>query len=362
MVEEKENSSGYFMEIVSVVTETQPFYRTMDLKIYSLIICVVCAILFITGTFSNTMVIIIVRRLGQRRSSIDLLILSLAVSDIILVFETFSFPMLNSYSFGDANVKCKMVQFTMAVNEKYSLWVLTAIACHRAVAIVWPHRINVMVTRRTSFKLIAGLLLGSVGIYADILYGFGDSPVYLVIDNTTIKHTGAFCKAIEVTYEEYYIYFHGIVDNVAFTLIPFTMLALSSVIMMQKILAASKNVQRVLVVGQDTHFNIRHDQNRNSLRTVSALSVSAFIFFLPGVIGKFPLPSDLRDDYDMLLYLMVFNTFTTISYFRFQINFYILCLTGSKYRKEAKKILCWSCNLCDQRNNRKKTPPVRQNT
>ena len=51
-------------------------------------------------------------------------------------------------------------------------WYIVLLSLHRAVSVVWPHRVNVLCTRRLVVVLLSVITVCLAGLYSHYLYGF----------------------------------------------------------------------------------------------------------------------------------------------------------------------------------------------
>ena len=50
-------------------------------------------------------------------------------------------------------------------------WYIVLLSLHRAVSVVWPHRVNVLCTRRLVVVLLSVITVCLAGLYSHYLYG-----------------------------------------------------------------------------------------------------------------------------------------------------------------------------------------------
>ncbi|KAL8578767.1 hypothetical protein ACOMHN_045755 [Nucella lapillus] len=111
-----------------VPLDSIPLYNIANHLFY-----IVCPLIILLGTFGNVMTIIIMHRTTSGESAI------------------------NYYFTGSGTISC---------------WFLVCLTLHRAMSVVWPHRVNVMCTRRAVLCLMTGIALCFAALYAHYLYGF----------------------------------------------------------------------------------------------------------------------------------------------------------------------------------------------
>ena len=112
----------------------------------------VTPIIIILGTFGNVMTIVIMRRTATGDSVTNVFFTALAVSDLISLYGT-AFPFWTRYTFHFSfeflsRASCKLHAWISTGSGTVGAWILVLLTIHRASAVVWPHRVNVLCTRR----------------------------------------------------------------------------------------------------------------------------------------------------------------------------------------------------------------------
>lgn len=138
-------------------------FGKFDTVTQNILIAMYCVLICI-GAFGNSLVCIVVIRKPQMRTSRNVFIINLAISDLTLCLFTMPFTLmqniLKNWPLGD--FMCKMVGTCEATNVFVSTMSITAIALDRYQVIVYP-------TKQSSQKLGGILILSSIWIVSIII-------------------------------------------------------------------------------------------------------------------------------------------------------------------------------------------------
>lgn len=126
------------------------------------------------------------------------------------------------------------------------------------------------------------------------------------------------------------------------SLAPFVLLLVSNIVLVRAVLTSARNVRHKLAVGQSMQVATRENQASSLSVTLIALSVT--FFFLTGplrvyLIGYpyFNFDEAKIDKYiNILIFLVLYILFGANAV----VNFFLYCLTGTKFRREVMRLLC----------------------
>ena len=292
--------------------------------------------LVLFGTFGNVMIIVIHKRTALT-SSMSVFFLTLAASDLVLLcvtcFKVWIDLVFDFNLSAQNNTLCKLVMFLIYVSGVLSAWTLVAMTAQRAVCVMFPHRANVLCTVGKSKAIVVSMVLFITAIHAHILYGF---------------HVGIY-KGREtcILRIEYLRFFHEIwlwADVLIFSLLPWLCLAVSNSLLVWKLRLSLREAKLSPGSGQADRINDRKKKATSISITLIAVSTAfllltfpiscyqiiAFIAWMDGSIGTIRSSRVVYYTHQIGFPLWYANGC---------INFYIYCLTGSKFRREAKQIL-----------------------
>ena len=138
------------------------------------------SVLILLGVFGNIMTFAIIRRFKSSWSATDRYFLSLAVTDLCVVI-TSMFPAWSRSASGfrikgSHVVVCKIFNSVYNISVASSCWILAAMAIHRALMVVWPHRVNIICTPRRSWFAIIAIIIYSCLTFSHMFYGLTVVP------------------------------------------------------------------------------------------------------------------------------------------------------------------------------------------
>ena len=136
----------------------------------------VTPIIVIFGTFGNVMTIVIMRRTSTRDSVTNVFFTALAVTDLISLHAT-AFISWIQYTFNwtfqtISSASCKLYVWISTGSGTVGAWILVLLTLHRATAVVWPHRVNVICNRRRIYVAIGVITVLLGALYSHYIYGF----------------------------------------------------------------------------------------------------------------------------------------------------------------------------------------------
>ena len=288
------------------------------------------------GTFGNVMTIAIHRR-TVNTSPMSIFFMTLAVADLLLLysncFQAWVNRVLHFSIINHNDTTCKIVMFMVYVSGVLSAWTLVAMTVQRAVSVLWPHRANVLSTAGKSKVISVSMVLFITAIHAHILYGF--SIVHRKQNRT--------CSAIV----EYRYFFSGIwswVDMLIFSFLPWLCLAISNSLLVWKLKVSVREAEVSLGSGQADRVTDRKKKATSITVTLVAVSTAFLILTSPLSFLQILnfvnwLNETLYTAQKPLFMYYILQLSYPLWYANSCINFYVYCLTGAKFRREAKQIL-----------------------
>ncbi|KAL8621241.1 hypothetical protein ACOMHN_018541 [Nucella lapillus] len=289
------------------------------------------------GGFGNIATIFVMSRIKDHNSSQHAILMSLAVADLTLLYSATLHAWLKHRLDYDLQtlhtVTCKLFMCIIYLSGCMSAWLVTCVTVQRTMAVLWPHRMRVMCTVRRTWIVIAILVLVSFALTSHTLVG--------------MDIVGGNCRAMPGVYE---LFFNGIYSWVSvgmFSVFPIICLFLCDVILSATLLraASSSFAARVDVGAQsaDTRRKISYRTTGMVLAIscaflVLTVPVGAFVIWEPTTNIQHPKAWSQR----MLFEAIVYNLWYTNS----AINFFLYCLTGTKFRREFMRwIRCGAQSL-----------------
>ncbi|MEQ2187013.1 hypothetical protein GOODEAATRI_000163 [Goodea atripinnis] len=137
-------------------------------------ITVACSLLFLVGVAGNVMTILVVSKYRDMRTTTNLYLCSMAVSDLLIFLcmplDLYRMWRYRPWRFGDA--LCKLFQFVSESCTYSTILNITALSVERYLAICFPLRAKALVTKRRVRALICVLWTVSL---------FSAGPVFVMV-------------------------------------------------------------------------------------------------------------------------------------------------------------------------------------
>ena len=293
--------------------------------------------LLVVGTFGNVMTIAIHKR-TILTSPLSMFFIVLAMSDLGLLYSncfiSWIFAVFNFNIAAQNSVLCKIYVFTLYVSGVLSAWTLVAMTAQRAVCVLWPHRANVLCSVGKSQVIVLSMTLFILIIHAHLLYGYDvETSGGLIICGPVKDYT-------PFVYEIW-----SMVDMLIFSLLPWLCLAVCNSLLVWRLKVSLREAKVSLGSGQADRINDRKKKATSITVTLVAVSCAFLILTFPlsfiqilnfifWTSGSIEVLNSSRASY------YAAQISFPLWYLNSCINFYVYCLTGSKFRTEAKQMLC----------------------
>ncbi|KAL8588737.1 hypothetical protein ACOMHN_042079 [Nucella lapillus] len=323
----------------SIRAEIDHLFRTRD-TIWTVSVPIILAL----GLFGNFMIILIMRRFSE--SSLTIFFQVLALSDLLLLSISL-LPVWMHKQFDVAHIErlgaapCKLSKLLTYTSGVLSAWTLVALTLQRAASVLWPHRVNAVWTKRKS-RIVVGVLMTVITlIHSQFIFVFG-------LDTTLcarVSRSGCcFVKHIWFYYSVW-----PWLDLAEFSLLPFALLLISNSVLLWKLISSVRTGSN-LPVQQSTQET---RQKKVSSLTVTLMTVSGSFFLLTTPVPLYLITKEYvvfaKGYLDPLIdarYAVFWTTANLMWYTNSAINFYLYCLTGTKFRAEFYNIMKTIFNLC----------------
>ena len=313
-----------------------------DRENIALLCTVLQPFLLFFGTFGNVMTVIIHKSTTQT-SPMSVFFIVLALADLTLLYSNcFVAWIYFTFHFDIAtinHVSCKLVMLLSYVSGVLSAWTLVAMTVQRAVCVLWPHRANVLCTVGKSKVIVISMSIFIAGIHAHMLYGI----------RVTIKPGYLLCGLSD----EYISFFNSVwswVDLLIFCILPWLCLSISNSLLVWKLKVSVREAEASLGSGQVDKATDRKKKATSITVTLIAVSFTFLICTFPMSFAQVLvfiawLSGSLKAIFATRGFYYIQHISRQLWYINSCLNFYIYCLTGSKFRREAKQI--FSCLFQD---------------
>ncbi|KAL8606302.1 hypothetical protein ACOMHN_024197 [Nucella lapillus] len=292
------------------------------------------------GTLGNVMTITILRHLRAGWSAMNVYLTALAVSDTVMLYSG-ALPMwtrkvMHFDLYANQVVVCKVLIWMMNSSAALSAWLLVALTAQRAASVVWPHRVNILCTRRKSVIISIVIAITCALLYSHTLLGY---ELVQFENGTSVKCTFGF-----PSYQHFWVNVWVRVDMFVYSLLPCFCLILSNGVLGWKLAASMKEVSQAV-------SSTKEEQKSNRQKRVSSATVTVIIVSMAFVLITLPLMTyntffhgyASKDEQSRQFHYFLYDFFFVFGLSNFAWNFYLYCLTGTKFRREFLKIVCGCC-------------------
>ncbi|CAH1784328.1 unnamed protein product, partial [Owenia fusiformis] len=278
-------------------------------------------ILLILGIIGNILSIIILLRKSLRRLSWSLYLVTLAISDIlVLCTTTFDYWMrmwknIHVYTFSAAG--CKIENFLTYFSVHFSAWILVAVTLERLLFLYWPLRARILFTRKVAAIIIAIIAAALTLVNMHIFWNF----------QLTCRRRRCACRPLG----DGFVW--SIIDLCMSTLIPFIIIAICNGFF----------VKKLLFLRSTTHSTSEAYKQKARATSIMMLSITMtfIILNLPITIVICLNNTTLKEDPVLRLALGKAWVFTVFLHqLNSIVNVVLYYLSNSRFQKEVKTILC----------------------
>ncbi|XP_078732116.1 growth hormone secretagogue receptor type 1-like [Lampetra fluviatilis] len=154
--------------------EQQEVFRLFPLPVLAGVTAA-CCLLFAVGVVGNAMTIVVVSRYKEMRSTTNLYLSSMALSDLLIFMcmplDLYRIWQYRPWLFGDLG--CKLFQYVSEGCTYATILHITALSVERYLAICFPLKAKVLITKRRVKGVIALLWSCALGSAAPVFYIVG---------------------------------------------------------------------------------------------------------------------------------------------------------------------------------------------
>nr|KAG5712790.1 hypothetical protein BaRGS_007387 [Batillaria attramentaria] len=266
---------------------------------------------------------------------------ALAVSDLCLLYSgllrnwiRFFFKVELRDTF---TVVCKVHIWVVYVTGMTSSWFLVAMTTQRAMSVVWPHRLQTACTRRSAKLTVAGIVMSSALVNAHNLYGY------------TLKYYESegkfYCDYLDVKYEDFARGPWPWIDMTLSSLLPFLLLIASNAMLVWKVAASVRDIKRMAAT-PNMQEAVSQRKKRSTSLTFTLICLSATFFLLTSplcayLVSDHYLRYELESNPELKASSELAWAVTNILWYsNSAVNFYLYCLSGSRFRHHVLRSIC----------------------
>ena len=316
------------------------FTTLSDFKASQWIWKVVPPVLIVLGSIGNILSIVVLTR-KSIRNSITPLLTFLAFSDILVlytgllrqwIYYTFDYDIRH---FNE--IVCKIHLWLVYTCLDLSAWIIMALTVDRVIATWWPFRARRLCTRTGAIKVVATIVVFLLIVNSHFLYGVANKT-HTGNNGTVIKEEK--CVPVYEDYFEFLVNVWMIFDLLKLCLVPFTVILVGNICIVVKLMKSQRRL---------TNMNESSIRHRSSSAAVSSLTVMMLVLSTMFLITTLPFSvyiigehywgqtEDTQTVATLELWWAIVNM---LMYTNNCVNFLLYCLSGSRFRKEARQLFC----------------------
>ncbi|XP_076462068.1 cysteinyl leukotriene receptor 1-like [Babylonia areolata] len=132
-------------------------------------------VIIFVGTFGNGAIILVVRRLKDDNSAQYAILMSLATSNLCLLYSGPLWDWVRNQFHLDVpalhSVTCKLTSWLIYVANTVSAWLVTGVTVQRTMAVIWPHKVRLVCSVRRAWIIVAALVFSASALHSHFLFG-----------------------------------------------------------------------------------------------------------------------------------------------------------------------------------------------
>ncbi|KAL8573375.1 hypothetical protein ACOMHN_032390 [Nucella lapillus] len=276
------------------------------------------------------------RRMKAGESAINIYFTAIAVLDLIILWiNTLSMWLFHMFEIRTSAVHTVVCKVHTWIGTM-SCWCVVCMTVHRAMSVVWPHRVNLLCTRRTVLLVITGVIVFFAILYSHYLIGF-----------ETVNVNGQYWCYLgpnDASYGYFVEHIFVYIELTVYSALPFIFLVVSNSILVWKL---SQSVRAAaggkLTQGDPEQAEARERAARSVTRTVILVSVAFLVITLPNSINyivNFLFQANSASGYESAESSFINAVCGVLTNVNYAVNFYLYCLTGRRFREEFINVLC----------------------
>ena len=198
----------------------------------------------------------------------------------------------------------------------------------RVTSVIFPHRVRRMCTTKNTLKIIISLFIVAFLYSSHFLYG-------KIVE---ISKNGTSLCTIKQSPHSYWVFIdiYPWIHSVLLTLFPFVLLISNNSVLILKVRKSIREARLALSLDQAGHVTSRARKASSMTLTLIAVSSAFLLLTAPKAVWSIFFPVTVPTQRFQLVLNILWHIFLT----NYAINFYVYCLTGYKFRMQARKLLC----------------------
>ena len=294
------------------------------------------------GTGGNILSIVVLTRKSIRKSTTAIFLIFLTFSDLCVLytglFRQWLIYLINTDIRHLSEAFCKIHTWLVYSSLDFSAWIIISVTLERIIAVWCPYSHNSKCSRQTALICIITLLAFILGLNAHLLYGMVDKESGILEQK---------CSSIDESYSNFFRSVWSWMDLCMFCLIPFVVIVFGNSIILFKLFQRSRTSNKQNK-NQETRQG-RHHHQSSMTAMLCTLNTVFFITTLPISIYNigYTYWYSITDPKVIAKLELWWSVVNMLMYTNNALNFLLYSLSGSRFRKELKRVLCRITDAAD---------------
>ncbi|XP_025079798.1 uncharacterized protein LOC112555581 [Pomacea canaliculata] len=269
--------------------------------------------------------------------------MTLAVTDLIGIYFNLVPRCVNlGFNFdikGVHDLICKLFLWISYSSSTMSTWLLVVMVTQRTLFVVWHHKTNSLFLKIPNILVVVILITFSFSTNG--LFLVFPSVVTLKVSNNSVITSCNFNYQDEFSIAVYKIWFG--LDIITSSFLPFIILLIDNVLLIRHVRRSTREARLRLAVGSQQQIKVREQKVMSMTVTLITTSLTFFFMTFPYYVVEslsMLMTDILFSDVDAFqIYGFAWNICTFLWCSHHSVNFYLYCLTGSRFRVRARHVL-----------------------
>ena len=336
----------FVMETNTTMEEDYDDYTTYpDYQASILIWKVVPPILILLGTIGNILSIVVLTRKSIKDSTTALYLTFLAASDLCVLYtgllrqwtkHLFEYDVRHI-----SEAVCKIHIWLVYSSLDFSAWIIIAFTLERVISVWCPFSTKTKCSRKYAMALLIAILVFLLALNSHVLYGF-------VNKGSMDEHDTGIKKCVDIN-ENYYDFLSLVwpwIDLCVFCIIPVSVIVIGNGCILFGVIKSQRKTRSRSVPSVNTNqrTSLQHGRANHSSMTSMLITLNMVFLFTTSPVSIYNIgfthwmTSVTSQDY-ATLYLWS-AIVAMLQYTNNSINFLLYCLSGTRFRKEVKRLFC----------------------
>ena len=306
---------------------------------------VVPPILILLGTIGNILSIVVLTRKSIKTSTTALYFTFLAASDLCVLYTGLLRHWIRYVFEYDlrqlSEAVCKIHIWLVYSSLDFSAWIIIAFTLERVISVWCPISAKTKCSRKYATALLITILLFLLALNSHMLYG-------KINKDTLDEQTYGFeyCVAINDNYYDFFYQVWPWIDLCMFCLIPISVIIVGNCCILFRIFRSHRKTRArsESTVSMNQRTSLQHRRAKHSSMTAMLFTLNIVFLFTTSPISIYNIGyphwviSGSNQDYANLE--LWWAIVTMLQYTNNSINFLLYCLSGTRFRKEVRRIIC----------------------